>query len=72
MKVTVIDHSADIEQLLSYRVLNLLELALYIKIRMLLNELLHCLVYLRLRIVRGVLLQVLRSDASDHILYSCV
>ena len=72
MKAAIVDHTADIEQLLGNLVLNLLQLSLYVVVRVLLYELLHFLVYLRLCVVGGVFLQVLGGHACDHILNVCI
>ena len=69
MEVAIINHSTNVEQLLSDSVLNFFELAHDIEVGVLLHEILHRLVYLILIVVLSVLLQILVSHASNHIFH---
>ena len=58
VKVSVIDNSAYVIHFKGDSVLDLLEFAFYVEFRVLLNEFLHGLIDLALRVFRGELLQV--------------
>ena len=67
MEISVVNHSTDIEELLSNRVLDFGQFSFYVKICMFLYELLHGLVHLCLRVIRRIFLQVLGCDTGNHV-----